>query len=67
MRGGAAESLGKIRAESAIPLLVELLEDSDFSVGWKATHALGEIGAESTISALVKLLKDENELVCISQ
>jgi HEAT repeat protein len=49
-------------AKSAIPALMELLEDRDFFVRRTAAEALGQVGPEAraAIPALTKLLKDPN-------
>ncbi|NCS22827.1 MAG: HEAT repeat domain-containing protein, partial [Microcystis aeruginosa G11-06] len=47
IRAKAAESLGKIGSETAIPGLLKALEDSDEYVRRKAVEALAKIGSET--------------------
>ncbi|NQE35343.1 Phycocyanobilin lyase subunit alpha [Microcoleus sp. IPMA8] len=57
MRSSAADALGKIGDEKAIPGLLKLLEDSHSYVRSSAADALGKIGDEKAIPGLLKLLE----------
>jgi hypothetical protein len=48
VRGSAAEALGKIGSERAIPGLLQLVEDSNDSVRGSAAEALGNIAKKYT-------------------
>ena len=56
----AAEALGKIGSEVAIPGLLKLLENSDYYVRIMAADALDGIGSEVAIPGLLKLLKNSD-------
>nr|MBW4614859.1 HEAT repeat domain-containing protein [Desmonostoc vinosum HA7617-LM4] len=43
--------------EAAIPGLIQLLEDPDFSVRYSAANALGKIGSQEAIPGLIQLLE----------
>ncbi|MBU7581443.1 MAG: HEAT repeat domain-containing protein [Nostoc sp. TH1S01] len=45
--------------EAAIPGLIKLLEDQEFSVRSRAADALGKIGSEAAIPGLIKLLEHQ--------
>ena len=60
VRSNAADALGKIKSEAAIPSLIKLLEDKNFNVRSKAADALGKIKSEAAIPSLIKLLEDKN-------
>ena len=64
IRAKAAESLGRIGSETAIPGLLKALEDSDGFVRIKAAEALGNIGSETAIAGLLKALEDSYFEVC---
>jgi HEAT repeat protein len=51
--------------EIAVPVLLELLQDSDNEVRWAAVSVLGRIGAPAAgaVSALAAALKDESQVV----
>jgi len=57
----AAEALGKIGSETAIPGLLKALEDSDEYVRRDAAEALGNIGSETAIPGLLKALEHSNK------
>ncbi|MBD2216764.1 HEAT repeat domain-containing protein [Calothrix sp. FACHB-1219] len=57
--------LGLTKSEQAIPGLIKLLEDEDYSVRIIAAEALGEIKSEQAIPGLIKLLEDEDSDVRI--
>ena len=52
----AAEALGKIGSNAAIPELVQALNDEDCIVRRSAAYALGKIGSVEAIPELVKAL-----------
>ena len=58
LRRDAVESIGKLQAPIAIPLLIRALRDSSGDVRAVATIALGEIDAPEIPSILEPLLKD---------
>ena len=58
----AADALGEIESEAAIPGLIKLLEDEDSSVRMSAEYALEKIKLEAVIPGLIKLLNDQNFL-----
>ncbi len=60
VRREAAQWLGKIRVEKAIPDLVRATQDAEKDVRWAAVMALGEIGSEVAISELKKIIEDSN-------
>ena len=62
VRMEAAVALGELKAEEAIDLLLERLDDEDEGVRAAAAVALGSIGDQSVIPALVNQLKDESEV-----
>jgi HEAT repeat protein len=57
VRGRAAEALGNIGSEAAIPELLKLVQDSDSTVRWRAVNALGSIGSEVAVPGLLKLME----------
>jgi HEAT repeat protein len=62
----ALQALVKMKANSAIPMILELLHSSDEDVRFCAAEALGDLGAneiESVGSALINLLTDSEYLV----
>lgn len=50
VRCSAAEALGKIRSEQAIPTLSQALNDKNADVRRKAVEALGKIGGKKKMS-----------------
>jgi HEAT repeat protein len=67
IREGAAVSLGKLHAITAIPNLTRtLLTDKDITVKTKAATALGEIGTVEAIKGLEKALNDKDYEVRVS-
>lgn len=54
MRALAAEALGALRAEAAVPALLEALEDEEEWVRTRAAEALGAVGSEAAIGPLVQ-------------
>ncbi len=56
VRKGAALLLGKIGSESAVPVLIECLEDVNLAVCDYVAAALGKIGSEATIFQLKQCL-----------
>jgi HEAT repeat protein/3',5'-cyclic AMP phosphodiesterase CpdA len=59
----AAEALGKIGSDAAIPELVKALNHEDSSVCWRAAKALGKIGSDAAIPELVQALNHEDSYV----
>jgi HEAT repeat protein len=55
LRAEAARAAGALGLRSAVPLLIELLEDPDGNVRWNTIDSLGEIGGESARQALEEL------------
>lgn len=53
----AAERLGRIRCQRAVPALIEALESGNTDLLLMAIHALGLIGDGSALPSLVKMLK----------
>ena len=58
VRACAADSLGKLKIEEAIPQLADLVKDK--SVSRTAAGALVELKSEESIPFLIPLLKSEN-------
>lgn len=58
LRAEAARAAGGLGLRSAVPLLIDLLEDAVETVRWNAIDALGEIGGEKARQAL-ELLKEQ--------
>jgi len=56
----AADALGKIGDDRAIPGLLKLVEDSDSDVRSRAADALGNIGDDRAIGGLLKLVEDSD-------
>ncbi|MGB3515378.1 MAG: HEAT repeat domain-containing protein, partial [Elainellaceae cyanobacterium] len=56
----AAEALGAIGSEAAIPGLLKVIEHSDEDVRRTAVESLGAIGSEAVIPGLIKALKVSN-------
>jgi len=63
VRSRAADALGKIGDEKAIPGLLKLLEDSESDVRSRAADALGKIGDEKAIPGLLKLVEHSESSV----
>lgn len=59
IKGGAAETLGKIGDPAAVEPVAALLSDSDEQVREKAAQALGEIASTAAISPLAEALGDD--------
>ncbi|MCX7967257.1 MAG: HEAT repeat domain-containing protein, partial [Armatimonadetes bacterium] len=55
--------LGRLKAQQAVPLLIEGLEDRKPEVRVVAAWALGEIGDQRAISALQRALEDKEPKV----
>jgi HEAT repeat protein len=65
MRWRVAEALDKIGSNTAIPILLKLVQDSDVkdtyhTVRKMAAKALGKIGSNTAIPSLLKMLEDAN-------
>lgn len=58
-------ALGDSKQKEAIPILVELTQDSDYGRRSYAAEALGKIAFPESIPPLLKLLEDEEEFVCV--
>jgi predicted transcriptional regulator len=52
LRKGAAEALGAIGAETAVPSLAQLLQDENIQVRQAATDALRKIGTDTALAAI---------------
>jgi HEAT repeat protein len=61
MQGAAAEALGWLRDERAVPMLLLTLNDDDANVREIALEALGRIGHPAALEALMEALHDESE------
>src|SRR5215207_8443285 len=59
----AAEMLGRMESDSAIPHLTRLLSDPEPAVRASAVSSLGLVFADSAISEIIALLSDDNEQV----
>ena len=55
IRAGAAKQLGKLRAVSAVPELIQTLDDEIWMVRILAVNALGLIGLPASAPAIPKL------------
>jgi HEAT repeat protein len=60
-REAAAWALGHVGDSNAIPLLTEMLSDTDSQTRFAAAYALAEIGGSAAADALASHLKDEDE------
>ncbi|HEY9638381.1 MAG TPA: HEAT repeat domain-containing protein [Coleofasciculaceae cyanobacterium] len=59
VREKAAEALGEIGNETAVPALLKALDDDPvFTVRWATVTALGKIGSETVVPGLKKALDD---------
>jgi HEAT repeat protein len=56
----AAEALGLLGAEAAIPVLVSTMRESNLAVCQSAAVALGRIGSPVAVSALMEVLQQED-------
>ena len=62
VRSRAVWQLGQLGDRSAVPALLEALQDENEDVRWAAAWALGELGDKAAIPALtVASEKDESE------
>jgi HEAT repeat protein len=59
----AAEMLGRMDSDSAIPHLTRLLSDPDPGVRASAVSSLAALGADSAVERMIALLGDDNEQV----
>jgi HEAT repeat protein len=57
----AAEMLGRMESDSAIPHLTHLLSDPEPAVRASAVSSLGALYADSTIGEIIRLLDDPND------
>ncbi len=62
-RLGAVWTLGKISDQRAVPLLIELIRDSQPKVRSSAAGALGKIPGPQSIAALSSAMRDPNQYV----
>ncbi len=60
------ESLGKIRAKEAIPVLIEYLKDPEYWVRRSSAQALGHLNAVEYSGKIASILKDPNPETRIS-
>lgn len=56
-------ALGTLKVQQAVPSIITVLEDSNFTRRYVAAWALGEIGHPDGIPALIKALDDDAQLV----
>jgi len=63
----AAQALSKMKAENAIPGLMQLLGDKDAAVRKNAAQALGKMKAENAIPGLIKMLGIALEMYAVTQ
>jgi HEAT repeat protein len=63
VRANAVADLGLVRAEAALPDLLERLDDSDDRVRQTAVWAVGQVAGPETLTALVRLLGDPDRIV----
>ncbi|MBV2125599.1 MAG: HEAT repeat domain-containing protein [Candidatus Thiodiazotropha sp. (ex Ctena orbiculata)] len=56
----AARTLGVLRSDSAVSILIERLKDEDVDVCVDAAEALGKIGHHSAVPALIDSLRNDN-------
>jgi len=63
LRRSAAEALGELKAEAAVPGLIQLLADKDVYASSSAATALGNLKAEAVVPGLLPLLKDSDRNV----
>ena len=63
VRANAVADLGLVRAEAALPALLERLDDPDDRVRQTAVWAVGQVAGQETLSALVCLLGDPDRIV----
>jgi HEAT repeat protein len=59
VRYHAIEALGKLKAQNAVPALIEIAEAKDFFLGFAALDALTRIGDAGVAPRIVPLLEDE--------
>jgi len=57
----AAKTLGELRAQEALPRLVNLLDRTEPYVRWTAAIALGQIGGQEALSALQSAMQNESD------
>jgi hypothetical protein len=63
VRLGIIEALAVIRDQRAVPMLIELLNDTSSEVRWETAIALGEIGGPDVTSPLKNALRDPDKYV----
>ncbi len=56
MRILSANTLGRIRAQEVVPMLIEALNDDNINVVYNVVECLGDIGSPRSLPALMKLL-----------
>jgi HEAT repeat protein len=62
-RANAVADLGLVRAEAALPALLERLNDADDRVRQTAVWAVGQVAGPEQLSELVRLLGDPDRIV----
>ncbi len=62
-RANAVADLGLVRAQEALPALLERLDDVDDRVRQTAVWAVGQVAGQETLSVLVRLLGDPDRIV----
>ncbi len=63
LRRNAAETLGRLRASTAVAPLTAALRDAEPAVQAQAATALGQIGDSRSVAPLIAILQDPNWLV----
>jgi HEAT repeat protein len=63
VRACAARGLPKLHPSIALPLLIDLLEDSSWFVRLRAVVSIGSMELPETVGPLVRMLQDSNRLV----
>ena len=62
-RANAVADLGLVRAQAALPALLQRLDDADNRVRQTAVWAVGQVAGEETLSVLVRFLGDADRIV----
>ncbi len=55
------EELGNLKAEEAIPEVINALQDKEWTIKWQACESLGKIKDKRAVSPLIKKLEDKKE------
>ncbi|MFB0566633.1 MAG: HEAT repeat domain-containing protein [Candidatus Aminicenantaceae bacterium] len=62
-RRNAVLSLGKIKNETVVKILIEKLSDNDTTIRRNAIESLGKIGSIKAVEPLMKVLKDKDKFI----